>query len=142
MNKLNVYLSGATLKVDAEFQDWRTECFSFQLMGYYENINFINPIAHFNYTYSKPKTDKQCIDLFMWLVEKSDVLLVNLDCSDSSIGTSMEVEHAYCNNIPIIGFGKKDTTWYNWTKERCSVIFNSLEDAVRYISNDYGDINC
>lgn len=49
----------------------------------------------------------------------------------------MEVEHAYCNNIPIIAFGEKDETWYSWIVERASVIFDSLEEALCYIDDYY-----
>lgn len=139
MNKLNVYLSGATKHMSNEFQNWRYKCLIRQENGFYD-LNFIDPISHFNYTNKQPKTEKQCLDLFMWLVEKSDILLCNLDHSESSIGTAMEVEHASCNNIPIIAFGKKETTWYNWIVERCSVVFDDLDEAVNYISITYGSI--
>ena len=138
MSKIKIYLSGAELKVDDKFQTWRDECFYYQMTGYYLNLEFINPIAHFNYTTRKPKTDKQCKDLFMWQIEKSDVLLVNLDKSDCSVGTGYEVEHANCFNIPIIGFGKNPDTLYSWTKENCSVVFDTLEEALDYISGSYG----
>lgn len=133
MRSLNVYLSGATKNVDKEFQNWRN-----RYMEFFDiNLNFIDPIRYFNYTDKKPKTNKQCLDLFMWQIDNSDVLLVNLDYSEVSIGTAMEVEHAYCNNIPIIAFGEKDETWYSWIVERASVIFDSLEEALCYIDDYY-----
>lgn len=89
MRSLNVYLSGATKNVDKEFQNWRN-----RYMEFFDiNLNFIDPIRYFNYTDKKPKTNKQCLDLFMWQIDNSDVLLVNLDYSEVSIGTAMEVEH-------------------------------------------------
>lgn len=135
--KLNVYLSGNVRNVDESFQNWRDECLNY--VQYYNNLNFIDPIKFFNYTDKKPLTDKQCIDLFMYMIEKSDVLLVNLDNSNSSCGTMMEIEHAYCNNIPIIGFGIYES-WYNWAEERCSITFEDLEGAISYISSTYGVI--
>lgn len=141
MNGLKIYLSSATKQVDKEFQDWRTKCVNFwHEAGVYYDLDFINPIAYFNYTDKLPKTDKQCLDLFMWMIDKSDVLLINLDHSDSSIGAAMEVEHAYCKGIPIIAFGKKKDTWYNWVVERVSIVFDSLDDAVDYINNTYGKV--
>ena len=137
MGKLNIYLSGATKNINENFQSWRTKCTSASQNGYYTNLNFIDPISYFNYTDKKPKPDRQCLDTFMWMINKSDMLLVNLDHSDNSIGTGMEVEHAYCHNIPIIGFGKKEYTHYNWIKERCSVSFDTLDEAIDYIYNTY-----
>lgn len=140
MNKLNVYLSGAIKEVDSMFQTWRDESLIIEESGFYPNINFIDPNSYFNYTDKLPKTDKQCIDLFMWLVDKSDILLVNLDYSEKSCGSMAEIEHAYCYGKPIVGFGSKPDTWYSWAKERVSVFFDTLEDAVEYIYYSYGDI--
>lgn len=140
MNKLNIYLSGATKHVDEDFQNWRSKCFEFIFDGFYTNINFINPIGYFDYTHHPPKTEKQCLDLFMWMVEKSDLVLINLDDSDKSIGTGMEVEHAYCHNIPIIAFGKNKDTWYNWIETRASAVFDILGDAIEYINDYYGNM--
>ncbi len=140
MNKLRVYLSGSVKNVDMNFQTWRDKCLETEENGFYPDIKFIDPISYFNYTDKQPATDKQCLDLFMWLVEKSDVLLINLDHSNSSVGSAMEVEHAYCNNIPIIAFGKNKDTWYNWIVERCSVVFRNLEYAIEYIDTTYANI--
>ena len=138
MTRLNVYLSGNVRNACEDFQGWRDKCMDYA--QYYNNIKFIDPINYFNYTDKKPKTDRQCLDLFMHIIEKSDVLLINLDWSCSSIGTAMEIEHAFCNGIPIIGFGQDNNNWYNWVEQRCSVVFEDLEDAIYYISNTYGTI--
>lgn len=138
MDKLRIYLSGATKQVSKEFQNWRYKCLDFEDIGLYPNLKFIDPISYFNYTDKKPKTDKQCLDLFMWMVESCDVLLVNLDNSESSVGTMAEIEHAYCNNIPVIGFGTRTFSWYSWARERCSITFNTLDEAVDYINYAYG----
>lgn len=140
--RINVYLSGATKKVDGSFQNWRAKCLSLgdEDYGWYHDLNFINPISFFNYTEKKPKTEKQCLDLFMWQIDQSDLLLVNLDYSEQSPGTLAEIEHAYCRGIPVIGFGEKPKTWYNWAEERCSVVFDELEEAVQYINDAYGSI--
>ena len=75
----------------------------------------------------------------MWQLDHSDIVLVNLDYSDVSCGTCMELEHAFLNNIPIIGFGDKSNTWYSWAAERASIIFDSLEEAIWYINDYYAD---
>jgi nucleoside 2-deoxyribosyltransferase len=105
--------------------------------GYYTKINFIDPISYFNYTNKKPKTDKQCLELFIWQIDKCDILLLNLDHSNKSCGSCMEVEHAHCNNIPIIAFGEKPETWYNWAATRSTAILESLDLAIDYIYDNY-----
>ena len=140
MNKLKIYLSGAIKNVNEQFQNWRNTYLDFEYYENYPDIHFIDPNTHFNYTNKLLKTDKQCIDLFMWFVDKCDVLLVNLDYSSNSCGTCMEIERAYCHSIPIIAFGSKPKTWYIWAKERSSVIFDTMEDALEYINNSYCDL--
>lgn len=140
MSELKVYLSGAVKIVDMNFQTWRDKCLKIEENGFYPDVKFVDPTIYFNYTDKQPVTDKQCLNLFMWLIEKSDVILINLDHCNVSIGSAIEVEHAYCNNIPIIGFGNIKGTWYNWIEERCSVVFDNLEDAIDYISLTYGSI--
>ena len=76
----------------------------------------------------------------MWQIDKCDALLINLDYSNVSVGSGMEVEHAYCHNVPIIAFGSKPDTWYNWTKERTTVILNDLDEAIEYIHNYYAKV--
>lgn len=140
MSKLKVYLSGAAKQVEEDFQSWRSRCKMLSHNGYYTKLDFVDPNSYFNYTNKTPKTDKQCLDLFMWQIEKGDVLLVNLDYSNVSIGTGMEIEHAACHNIPIVAFGEKSDTWYNWCVERSTVIFRTLDQAIDYINDTYAKV--
>ena len=140
MNKLKVYLSGATLNTDDSFQSWRTRCQMLRQNGYYTNLDFVDPLSYFDYKHKLPQTNKQCLDFFMWQIDKCDALLINLDYSNVSVGSGMEVEHAYCHNVPIIAFGSKPDTWYNWTKERTTVILNDLDEAIEYIHNYYAKV--
>lgn len=135
--KLNVYLSGSVLHSDDTFQNWRERCNRLQEHDTSLSINFIDPIKYFNYTDKNPQTDKQCLDLFMYLVDKSDILLLNLDNSKNSCGAMMELEHAYCKGIPIIAFGKDSDTWYNWAELRASVVLRDLYEAISYIDSYY-----
>jgi hypothetical protein len=141
-NKLKIYLSGATKNIEENFQTWRNRCLMLRQNGYYTKLDFVDPISYFNYTNKKPKTDKQCLDLFMWQIENCDILLLNLDYSSLSCGACMEVEHAHCNNIPIIAFGEKPDTWYNWAETRSTVVFDSLDDAIEYIYDTYAKVVC
>lgn len=137
MKKLNVYLSGSVKNSDETFQDWRERCGRLQEHDTSLSLNFINPINYFNYTDKNPQTDKQCLDQFMWLIDKSDILLVNLDNSQNSVGAGIEVEHAFCKGVPIIAFGQNKDTWYNWIELRASVILRDLFEAISYIDSYY-----
>ena len=76
-------------------------------------------------------------------LKNSDIVLVNLDSIDMSIGTAQEIFYAYLLNIPIIGFIEDEESTYihPWIKEEVDKIFvgeNSKDDAVDYIKVYYG----
>lgn len=75
------------------------------------------------------------MNYFLHKVSKSDLLLVNLDNSNSSVGTGMEVQKAFDTGIPIIGFGTKNI--YPWIKEHCDIVFEDRFDALVYIKEYY-----
>lgn len=136
--KCKIYLSGAIKNTPLTFQKWRdTATVMLDYSSIYNQVDILDPNEFFNYTNKKPQSEKQCLDLFMWLVDQSDLLLVNLDHTDESCGTCMEIERAYCHNKPIVAFGSDSKTWYNWAKERASVIFLTLEEAVQYVMDSY-----
>ena len=59
---------------------------------------------------------------------KSDVVLVNLNYSDSSVGTGMEISLANELKIPIIGFGNEEI--YDWVIDCCDVVLDNLEEII------------
>lgn len=141
MGDFKIYLSGAIKNTPLSFQEWRDAASELlDTCSLFVNVKVLDPNVFFNYTEKLPKTEKQCLDLFMWLVDKSDLVLVNLDYSNQSCGTCMEIERAFCHNKPIISFGSTPQTWYSWARERSTVIFDTLEDAIQYVWDAYAII--
>lgn len=134
--KLQIYASGSEKNAPKGFTSWRDELKE-MIMCHEDQINILDPMVHFNYTDKSPVTTRQCSNYFMWMIDKCDVLLVNLDHSDVSVGTGCEVQHGFDNHKPIIGFGTKPKTWYEWTSDKCDVIFSTMEDAIEYIAEHY-----
>ena len=66
----------------------------------------------------------------------SDLVIVNLDNSDKSVGTGMELMLAHELNKPIIAFNDNETT-YPWSKELCDVVLLNEDEVVDYIKNYY-----
>lgn len=71
----------------------------------------------------------------MSMIDRSDLVIVNLNDSDSSVGTGQELEHAVCKNIPIVGFGTENI--YPWEEEDCQVVFEDLYECVNYVVEYY-----
>ena len=137
METFQVYTAGATKHVsNDESYLWRKstrDCLEKVNERY--NVNVFIPSEYFNYDTLLPKTEKQCMNYFLHKVSKSDLLLVNLDNSNSSVGTGMEVQKAFDTGIPIIGFGTKNI--YPWIKEHCDIVFEDRFDALVYIKEYY-----
>lgn len=68
-------------------------------------------------------------------IRKCDLILVNLEHTNTSIGTAQELQFAVDNHIPIIGFNNYDS--YEWLPEDCDVIFTGINEAIDYISDFY-----
>lgn len=135
MNKIEIFISGAEKNAPEGFGSWRNEVKNWS--AWTSNITILDPVEHFNYIDKTPTQPRQCSNYFMWLIDRCDVLLVNLDYTEASVGTGCEVQHAYDMKKPIIGFGIKKETWYEWTHEKCEVIFETYEEALDYILEYY-----
>lgn len=132
-----IYTAGATKNLKPhESYRWRKEAKD-QLektMTPFKVKVFI-PEEYFNYTSFVPDNDKQCMKHFMWKNSNSDLVLVNLNNTNLSVGTGMEIQNAVNHNIPIIGFG--NTEIYPWIAENCDMIFENMQTALEYIKNYY-----
>ena len=127
-----IYLSGACRNVSQEISSsWRD--YVSTALG--SEFNTFNPNRHYDYASFLPASDKECRKLFLNHLRESDILLVNLDFSDSSCGTNYEIGFAQALNKPIIGFGKIEV--YPWAKDACDVVLPSMLEAVNYITEHY-----
>ena len=145
MNKhLKVYLAGKMS--DLSFEDmnsWRFElknllhCFSEQ-KGYV--LQVINPVDYFNFEEERQQSDAEVEDYDLTHVVSSDVIIVNLDGLNTSIGTAIELHDAnYHNRIPVIAFGKKKDydNLHPWIKRKITRIEETMDSVVEYISDFY-----
>lgn len=129
---IKVFLSGAIKHVNDYGEAWRYAAEkSLNEFG----IKVFSPNKYYNYDDKSSFTIKECRKLFFNHLRKSDVVLVNLNYSDSSVGTGMEISLANELKIPIIGFGNEEI--YDWVIDCCDVVLDNLEDAIDYIKSMY-----
>lgn len=137
MEKFQIYLAGAIkglLKEQA--YDWRADVKNeLEALDCSYKVKCHNPGDHYTYEEDSNKSDKEVKGMFMSLIDRSDIVLVNLDYSNISCGTGQELQRARDTNKPIIGFGLKDI--YPWYKEDCMVVFDVLTSALEYIEKHY-----
>lgn len=136
---LTVYLAGKCRGLEDEGTSWRNEiAVKLQTVAEWINsdIQVIDPTKYFSYSENKHKSNKQVKEFFLDKISQCDLVIVNLDDSDSSVGTAQECQFAVDNRIPIVGFGTKNM--YEWIAEvDCQVVFDSMHEVVDYVRDYY-----
>ena len=131
------YLAGSMQDISFEMSNaWRTTAKEWlERIECDYDIKVINPNDYYNFLSKTHKTEEEIRRFDIRKVEQSDLILVNL--SGKSIGTAMELQHAFDRNIAIIGYkddGKKLHPWLNCV---CDRVFDDLKDALEYVKEFY-----
>lgn len=144
-NSYKIYLSGAIECYEKSGSDyhkvWRKDVID-AFFGVSIDDCF-DPTKFYSYNDSS-YTEKEVMRYDLKQLKNSDIVLVNLDSIDMSIGTAQEIFYAYLLNIPIIGFIEDEESTYihPWVKEEVDKIFvgeNSKDEAIDYIKTYYGE---
>jgi len=139
MDTFNIYLAGKCCGLTFEESNaWRKTIKEYLENNYDFNyiIKVFNPNEYFNYFEKLHKTNKQIKEYFFSRLDKCDLVIVNLNNSNSSVGTGQELQRAVDMNIPIIGFGTKEL--YPWEAEvDCQVVFDTMEECINYVKEYY-----
>ena len=139
MSKTKIYLAGSCLHEPDEGAEWRTKITEMleQAANWVgKNVEVVNPLTYFSYAENKHKSHKQVKNFYMNKIRHCNVVIANLENSDSSCGTCMECQFAEDMHIPVIGFNRDHA--YPWLAEvTCEVVFDSMAEAVDYIRDYY-----
>lgn len=104
-----------------------------------DRIKFIHPPLFFNYEHMQHKTEREILDWEMKQLHDCDVVVVDFDGIDSTIGTHMEIGAVQGINrfgdkyIYVVGVGEEKKL-HPWIKESCMRIENNLDDLAQYIA--------
>ncbi len=104
------------------------------------NILFIHPPCYFNYEENLHQTEAEILEWEMSQLHDCDVVIVNLDGIEDSIGTHMElgaiqgINRFSEKHIFVVGFGNPNKTLHPWIKETCIRIEENIDDLVSYIT--------
>lgn len=141
-----VYLAGAIGNVSKKrAEEWR-KYFVTTYSYFVDKPDVINPIDFFTYDEVENYSDNEVLNWELAQVAKADVLVVNLDCITSSVGTLQEMATAYTHNVPIIAFHLHMTedeirsTLHPWIGEECTKIFTgsyAINKVADYVATYY-----
>lgn len=103
-------------------------------------IKVINPVSYYNFEEKRHQTEVEVEEFDLMHVITSDIIVVNLDGLQDSIGTIIELHDAhYHHRIPVVAFGNKQL--YNelhpWVKNDITRVEKDINDVVNYIQDFY-----
>ena len=144
MNKrLKIYEAGKMSGLNyEEMNGWRGSLK--RLLNHYAtynsvNLTVINPVDYYNFKTKLHKSEKEVFQFDMNHVKSSDIVVVNLDGLNTSIGTCIELYEAYKRNTPVLALGTYDTydNLHPWLKEFITRVDETEEELVNYIRDFY-----
>lgn len=143
-NDICIYLAGAMTNClsYSNMNEWRVELKKL-LMESAENcgvkVKVINPVAYYNFMSPRHHSEKEIMQFDLNYIRKSDIVIVNLDGLNTSIGTCIELYEAMKNNIPVLAFGEIEiyANLHPWIKECITRVDWNKEELVEYIKDFY-----
>ena len=117
------------LRIEGEVKKW---------LDFGQGVKFIHPPMFYNYEENYQKSEREILEWEMTQVHDCDILIVNLDGIDSTVGSHMELGAVQGINrfgdkhIFVIGLGKDDNL-HPWIKESCIRIEDDYAKAAEYI---------
>lgn len=144
MNKrIKIYeagkMSGLSLK---DMNTWRKNIKS--LLEHYAtyssvNLTVVNPVDFYNFEEKRHQNEREVMMFDLSHVKTSDIVVVNLDGLNTSIGTCIELYEAYKRDIPVVALGTQEMyqSLHPWIKEYITRVEETDEEVVSYIRDFY-----
>lgn len=117
------------LRIEGEVKKW---------LDFGQGVKFVHPPMFYNYEENYQKSEREILEWEMAQVHDCDIVIVNLDGIDSTVGSHMELGAVQGINrfgdkhIFVVGLGKDDGL-HPWIKESCIRIEDDYAKAAEYI---------
>lgn len=102
-------------------------------------INAVNPVNYFNFVQKRHQTKSEIMKFDLSKVKHSDIVVVNMDGLNTSIGTCIELYEAYKKEIPVLAFGSNELyeELHPWIQCCITRHDETYKDTVNYIKDFY-----
>lgn len=142
-NNLKIYLAGAMsgLTFD-EMNGWRKDIKNLLITRskYVGSVvNVTNPVDYYNFEEKRHKNELEVMNFDLNKVKHSDLVVVNMQNLNTSLGTVIELYEAYKSGIPVLAIGDEDTykKLHPWVQCCITRYDNTYRDIVDYIVDFY-----
>ena len=141
---MKIYLAGKMSGLSfEEMNGWR-DILKSMLTQYAElsdvNVRVINPVVYYNFEETRHQSEVEVEEFDLAHVTSSNIVIVNLNGLNDSIGTIIELHDAhYHHKIPVIAFGDRELydNLHPWVKNAITRVENSMADVCNYIRDFY-----
>lgn len=140
---MTIYLAGAMSNLTyVQMTMWRHELgilLQLSAEDYGMKVKVVNPVSYYNFEEKRHKSEKEIMQFDLNYIRKSDIVVVNLEGLNTSIGTCIELYEATKNNIPVLAFGTVEMydSLHPWIKECITRVDWTKEELVEYIEDFY-----
>ena len=143
MRELVIYEAGAMSGLTfVQMNTWR-EYFKTAITQVAENIGVkicvVNPVDFYNFEFKKHQNELEIMKFDLSKVKKSDLVVVNLEGLNTSIGTIIECYEAYKRDIPVLAFGSDEDyeKLHPWVQCCITRHDKNYRECINYISDFY-----
>lgn len=135
MKERKIYLAGSITGTSIEnHSGWRDKLSETIELVTDRRVKCFNPIEHISEL--MPMRDWGLkYDLNM--LRECDLMVVNLDYNDHSIGTNIEIGVALENKIPILIYHTQPLDMHVWHVYAAEAVFDDYENMIAYLVNHY-----
>ena len=143
MKELTIYEAGKMSGLDLQqMLTWRIELTKelediAEMVGV--KVNAVNPVNYFNFVQKRNQTESEIMKFDLSKVKQSDIVIVNMDGLNTSIGTCIELYEAYKREIPVLAFGsnKLYEELHPWVQCCITRHDETYKETVNYIKEFY-----
>lgn len=143
MKELVIYESGKMSGLSYEAMNTWRKSFSTIIKQVAENsgtnVRVINPVMYYNFDFPRHKSELEIMNFDLAKVRESNLVVVNLEGLNTSIGSIIECYEAYKNNIPVLAFGNNDDypELHPWVQCCITRHDKNYQECINYIRDFY-----
>ncbi len=103
------------------------------------NLRVINPCDYYSFDVKRHQTEDEIMKFDLARVKESDLVVVNLEGLNVSVGSMIECYEAWKNDIPVLAFGndKDYETLHPWVQCCITRRDKNYRECINYISDFY-----
>lgn len=100
-----------------------------------KSVKVFNPLDYYNFHDKKgfEKSEDEVRKFFLHQVRQCDIFIADMTFDKPSLGTIMELQTAYENDVPILVLCDDNSKMYPWVQYEALRVFDTVSGLVDYV---------